>query len=238
MSPTQREKTQAHAEHVLDAFIALSATYAMLEPLLFDANVIERWSGKKRRFGFNQIRHSLLYACVLSIAKIALDNDKRTPSITNLVRDLDNPPLVSELRERYAAGNLVLPEDEDPEVVKVLHRMAKREEAQRRVQFDSLLEELRKGWAELSESAALTSCGAMRDKLIAHSEMVLHYESRYRPFDLSMLGLRYGDLRLVIEALQRLVDLLSVLFRGSNFAFDEMDQQFTAGRDQFWKAEP
>jgi hypothetical protein len=229
---------QAHAEHVLDAFIALSGTYAMVEPLLFDRDVIERWSGKKRRFGFDQLHLSLLHVCVLSIAKIALDSDKRTPSITNLVGALDNPSLVSELRERYAMWNLVLPEDKDPEIVEALRRMERQEEGQRRIQFDARLEELRKRWAELSDSAALKSCGVIREKLIAHSEMVLHDKSHYRPFDLSALGLKYGDLRLVIEALQRLVDLISVLFRGSNFAFDEMDQQFTAGRDQFWKAEP
>lgn len=37
--PTQIQKIEAHASHLLDAFITLRERYALLDPMLFDPDV-------------------------------------------------------------------------------------------------------------------------------------------------------------------------------------------------------
>jgi hypothetical protein len=234
MSPSQREKAQGHAEHLLDLFIGLRGTYAMLEPLLFDRDVVARWGSGKRAHGFNLLTLNLLHSCVLGIAKIALDNDARTPSVWKLVSSLDHRALVEELREEYALWHLAPTSGEEPEVIDLVQRAERREEAERRVQFNGLVAETRLKWLELQESKALASFVTMRDKLIAHSEL-LHDGTKYRAVDVRSLGLKFGDLRSVIDALQTLVDRLTLIYRRASFAFDGLDKQLKGARDHFWQ---
>ena len=57
--PTQIEKLQASANHLLDAFIELREKYALLEPMLISEMVQkERGSGRQAR-GFEILKYSL-----------------------------------------------------------------------------------------------------------------------------------------------------------------------------------
>jgi hypothetical protein len=44
----------------------------------------------------------------------------------------------------------------------------------------------------------------------AHTELPLHDGRHYRPVEVSALGLKFGDLRIMVDSLQRLVDLISL----------------------------
>ena len=78
--PTQIERLEAHAAHLLDAFIQLRERYALLEPMLFGETVSKGGSGKQGR-GFSILKHSLFLSCSQDIAKLTLDDDNRTPSL-------------------------------------------------------------------------------------------------------------------------------------------------------------
>ena len=61
--PTQIKKLEAHASHLLDAFIRLRERYSLLDPMLFDPDVPKaRGSGIQAR-GFLTLRHSLFLSC-------------------------------------------------------------------------------------------------------------------------------------------------------------------------------
>jgi len=231
--PTRSEKIQAHAEHLLDLFVGLRTTFAMLEPILCDQVVVARWGAGKRASGLRVITNRLLNACVLDIAKIALDKDDRTPSVVTLVQALDDPLLLAEMRESYAIWNLAPTSAEDPDVIRMLQKIERREEEERRAKFDAHVNDVRARWKALGSSQALSSFARMRDKFIAHSEL-WHNGTKYEPRDISTLGLKLGDVRTVITELQTLVDLLTLIYRNSSFAFDELDQQVISTRDIFW----
>lgn len=140
--PTQIEKLEAHASHLLDAFIQLCQRYAMLDPMLFDKTVIANHGSGKRARGFNVLKQSLFLSCAQDIAKLTLDDDPRTPSLKNNIGALTNGALRHALREQFAIWKTPLAEDEtDPEVLEALGRMELREQAQRRAQFDELYRE-------------------------------------------------------------------------------------------------
>ena len=132
--PTQIEKLEARAAHLLDAFIQLRERYALLEPMLFSEVVTkERGSGRQAR-GFRILKHSLFLSCSQDIAKLTLDDDERTPSLVNLVRALADGVLHTELKERFAVWKIPSIEEEtEPEIVEALRRMDLRGEAERGV---------------------------------------------------------------------------------------------------------
>lgn len=231
--PTRQEKVAGHAEHLLDAFLRLRGTYAMLDPLLFDKEVVQEWGSGKRSQGFHIVQSSLLHSCVLDVAKLTLDQDRRTPSLTQLVASLDDRRLVDELRESFAVWNIAPTSGEDPAVLALIQASERREDDKRRQQFDQFVGELKAGWATLQQSPALISFGTMRDKLIAHHEL-WHDGNRYRALDVSKLGLKFGDVRTVIESIQRLIDLATLIFRNSSFDFEMLDGQLTEAPKTFW----
>ena len=232
--PSQIAKLQAHASHLLDAFLGLRERYAMLDPMLFYEQVPKtRGSGRQAR-GFLTLRHSLFLSCVQDIAKLSMDEDKRTPSLRNLVSALDDPNLVQQLREQFATWHAPLIEEEtDPEIIEALRRMDLREEAERRAQFDEVLASTRKNWAELSASTFIASFLTIRDKVTAHTE-VQFVADKYQFIDIGALGAKWSDLPKAINMMQGLVESLGLLIRNAGFAWEMLDEQLAKASQAFW----
>ena len=172
--PTQIEKLEAHTSHLLDAFIRLRERYSLLDPMLFDPCVPKsRGSGNQAR-GFLTLRHSLFLSCAQDIAKLTSDSDPRTPSIKSLVTALENLNLCRDLQDRFAHWVTPSVETEaDPEIIEALRRIEFREQAERRTQFDEVLIRTRMNWDALSKEAYLSSFLTIRDKVSAHTEVLL-----------------------------------------------------------------
>lgn len=232
--PTQTEKLEAHASHLLDAFIQLRQRYAILAPMLFDKSVVEsHGSGQKAR-GFNVLKHSLFLSCAQDIAKLTLDDDPRTPSLSNHIRALTDEGLRSILRERFAIWKTPLMEDEkDHEILEALRRMELREETQRRAQFDELYCEAAALWAALSTSSIVKSFRTIRDKVSAHTEVRLVVD-KYQFVDISELGIKWGDIKATVDQMQRLVEIIGLLIRNTGFAWDSLDEQLQRASKGFW----
>ncbi|AOI60421.1 hypothetical protein WI26_22890 [Burkholderia diffusa] len=234
--PTQIEKLQAYAAHLLDAFIGLKERYAMLEPMLFDHGTIELRGTRERGRGFLILRHSLFLSCAQDIAKLTLDNDQRTPSIRNIVAKLEDEYLRKKLEDQYSIWVLPLVEEEtDPEIVAALRRMEKQERLERRDQFSEHYTELRSGWTTLSTSESMNGFLTVRDKLSAHTE-VRCVADKYQLLDISALGIKWGQLRETIESMQRLVELIGFIVRNAGFAWDSLDHQLSQAAENFWSA--
>ncbi|WP_239482888.1 hypothetical protein [Paraburkholderia sp. C35] len=232
--PTQIEKLQAYAGHLLDAFIGLKERYAMLEPMLFDQGTIEHSGTQERARGFLILRHSLFLSCAQDIAKLTLDNDQRTPSIRNIVAGLEDESLRQKLEAQYSIWTLPSVEEEtDPEIVAALRHMEKQERLERRDQFLEHYTELRSGWATLSTSESMKSFLAMRDKLSAHTE-VRCVADKYQLLEISALGIKWRHLRETIESMQRLVELIGFIVRNAGFAWDSLDHQLSKAAKSFW----
>lgn len=234
--PTQTEKLEAHASHLLDAFIQLRQRYAILDPMLFDKAVVETQGSGRKAQGFSVLKHSLFLSCAQDIAKLTLDDDTRTPSLSNSIRALTDEAFRSTLRERFAIWKIPLAEDErDPEILEALRRMELREEAQRRTQFDELYCEATILWASLSTSPTIKSFKTIRDRVSAHTEVRL-VADKYQFVDIGTLGIKWGDIKATIEQMQRLVEIIGLLIRNAGFAWDSLDDQLKRASEGFWGA--
>lgn len=234
--PTQTEKLEAHASHLLDAFIQLRQRYSILDPMLFDKAVVEAYGSGRKAQGFSVLKHSLFLSCAQDIAKLTLDDDARTPSLSNNIEALTDDAFRNTLRERFAIWKIHLAEDEkDPEILEALRRMELREEAQRRTQFDELYCEATTLWASLSTSPTIKSFKTIRDRVSAHTEVRL-IADKYQFVDIGTLGIKWSDIKTTIEQMQRLVEIIGLLIRNAGFAWDSLDDQLKRASEGFWGA--
>jgi hypothetical protein len=232
--PTQIEKLEAYASHLLDAFILLRERYAMLDPMLFDEEVISKHGAKDRARGFNILMHSLFLSCIQDIAKLSMDDDERTPSIRNLVQPLTNDNLRAEFRTKYSSWAISSIEEEtDPEIIAVLKKMQIEEQSERGQRFDNLYAEMTALWTALSTGPVMKAFLTIRDKVSAHAE-VRYAVDKYQFVDISKLGLKWGDLRTTVESMQRLVETLGLLVRNAGFAWEMLDEQLSTASQRFW----
>ena len=231
--PTQIEKLEAFAGHLLDAFILLRERYAILAPMLFDKDVVARHGAKDRSRGFNILVNSLFLSCAQDIAKLVMDQDDRAPSIHNLVRSVTDEKLRADFRSRYSSWAISPLAEEDPEVLVALQKMQVKEHAERGEHFDKLYCELTELWAQLSTSPEMKACKTIRDKVSAHSEVRLSAD-KYQFVEVSKLGLKWGDLKKTVDTMQRVVELLGLLIRNAGFAWEMLDEQLDAASSSYW----
>lgn len=235
--PTQIERLEGLASHLLDDFLALRERYAFLEPMLFDRNVeARRGSGKQAR-GFFTLRHSLFLACVQDIAKLATDAYPKTPSIRNITLSLKGEqPLLKSLKVRFATWHLPSIECEsDLEIVEALRQIELREQTERMTQFDKLHQELIALHDGLGAAPIISAFRTIRDKLTAHTE-VRYIADKYQLVDINTLGIKWSDLKTTISEMQRAVELIGLIVRNAGFAWELLDRQLTASATAFWDA--
>jgi hypothetical protein len=231
--PTQLEKLEAYASHLLDAFILLRERYAVLDPMLFDKDVVARHGAKDRARGFNILLNSLFLSCAQDIAKLSMDDDERAASIRNLVRAVTEDKVRGELRARYAKWAISPVSEADPEIVAALKKMQVQEHSERGQHFDELYCEMNELWERLSTSPEMKAFLTIRDKVSAHSE-VRYSADKYQFVDISKLGLKWGDLRKTVDTMQRLVELQGLLVRSAGFAWEMLDEQLATASKQYW----
>ncbi len=231
--PTQIEKLEAYAGHLLDTFILLRERYAILAPILFDKDVVARHGTKERSSGFNILLNSLFLSCAQDIAKLAMDQDDRAPSIHNLVRAVTDEKLRADFRSRYASWAISPLAEQDPEVLAALQKMQVKEHVERGEHFDKLYCELTELWAQLSTSSEMKAFKTIRDKVSAHTEIRLSAD-KYQSVDVSKLGLKWGDLRKMVDTMQRIVELLGLLVRNAGFAWEMLDEQLDVASRNYW----
>lgn len=233
--PSQIEKLQAFAGHLLDGMIYLRERHAILKPMLADPEVQRNFGGGKRRRGFEVLRYSLLLACIQDIVKLTSDRDSRAPSVHNILDELSDEPLRSRLRGEFAEWNFPIPAEYagDREVLAALKRMNAREESERRDEFDAHYSTLRSKWATLQASPTLLSFRTVRDKVSAHTE-IKHVADKYQPVQIDELGITRADLDAIVSELEEIVALVGLLVRNAAFAWDMLDQQLDEASRDLW----
>lgn len=237
LMPTQKDKLEAHASHLLDAFIQMRQRYSILAPMLYDDAVVANRGSGKRGMGFSILKHSLFLSCIQDIAKLTLDDDRQTPSLHNHIRELADDGVRQTLREQFAAWQLPAAEGEsDPEIIEALRRIELSEEAERGAQFDELYCEATGLWAALSTSPKMKSFQTIRDKVSAHTE-VRCVADRYQFVDISKLGIKWSDIKETIEQMQRLVEIIGMLIRNAGFAWESLDEQLNRASECFWSVD-
>lgn len=213
----------------------LRERYAMLHPMLFEQDVAKHFGSYERSRGFKTLRHSLFLSCAQDIAKLTLDNDKRTPSIGNIVGALDDITLCNCLRTSFSEWVTPFIENEtDPAIAAALRMWEQQEVIDRGQQFDNYLSQAKALWLELSNNPSIKGFVTIRDKVSAHTEIRL-VADKYQFVDISELGIKWSDIKAAIALMQQLVELIGLIVRNAGFAWDLLDEQLEKAAKGFWK---
>ena len=219
---------------LLDLFLVLRQKYAILDPMLFSVDTVEQFGGKSRANGFNIVKNSLFYSCVMDVYKIAKDKDRRTSSVINFMKELANEELVNYFREEYAKTAFHPIVSLGPEEVDFSYYQEIRYKENIDA-FNEMCERLLKDWQNFSKSSQMSSFKTARNKLIAHIE-VIESESGLYITDISKLGLKWGDLKSTILKLQDIMELLNCIVRNASFAWQYYDEQLEKISSDYWSS--
>jgi len=234
----QVTKLQAYTDHLLSCLLGLKEKYAFLRPMLFDEEVVKYYGNGERYRGFESIKYSLFYACAQDLARLALDTDKRTPSIAGIISPLQaNPKLLEDLCNRYSSWGYVVPETDDDEMRLALEQHLAKETEERRKKFYEMYNELNISWESFNNKLSTNAFKTIRDKLTAHLELHLAADGVYRTTDIATLGLKWRDLEDGINDADKMVELLNVIVRNAGFAMEDFDEKLKKAVDGFWGTE-
>lgn len=162
-----------------------------------------------------------------------MDDDDRSASIRNLVRAMTDEKLRATLRSRYVNWANTPISEVDPEILAALAKMQVKDRRERGEHFDELYCEMRTLWEKLSTCSEMQAFQRIRDKVSAHTEIQFQAD-KYQFVDMSKLGLKWGDMKNMVEAMQRVVELLGLLIRSAGFAWEMLDEQLDTASKKFW----
>lgn len=237
--PTQLEKLEAHASHLLQGFLSLREKYSLLQPMLYKEEVIDAWGKKRKARGFKFLKHTLFIDCAKDIANLCLDRHETSPSISNIFHALKSRELLGVLRSNYAViGYILEDEDIDPSIRKLLDESNRKEERERYAQFDQVHTTLTFRWMQLRRSNRLKAFERMRRKVAAHNDISYDGKAmRYKTLDIGSLGLKWKDLREIIDEMQLVVSDIQMVARSTGFAWEMFDEQIERSAEGFWSKE-
>lgn len=230
----QIKRLDAHTDHLLNGFLDLRSKYSILEPMLLDKELQKKVSDP-RVHGFLLIRHVLFLSCSQDLAKLAFDQDKRSPSLSKIVAALADEGLRDELRQKYA---LITPKpwsagNADPDMQMILEEWDAQDEAQRQAEYDEMYVELVEKWNVFAAQEVCQAFRDVRDKVAAHSELRL-IDTEYKPVDIGELGIGWRAIGTTIADMQPLVVLVNMLVRSCSFGWDSYEQHMQEVSTEFW----
>ena len=231
----QITKLQAHTDQLVSCLLGLKEKYAFLRPMLFDGKIVKHFGSGERRRGFESIKYSLFYGCAQDIARITLDNDKRTPSICGIITPLlINTGLLDELCVRYSSWGYIVRETDDAELRAALESHLAEETELRRQKFHATFNKLIADWDAFKVKQSTDAFKIIRDKLTAHLELHLCSDDVYRITDIAKLGLKWRDLGEAIKDVEIMITALNSIVRNAGFAMEDFDEGLEKAIQGYW----
>jgi hypothetical protein len=229
------KKARAYAEHLLDGFLSLRQKYALLDPLLFDKEVVDIHGSGKRAAGFKALRTTLFMDCIQDIAKLSLDHYPTSVSLYRVFATIDDPKVVAQLRDEYYVSGRADPTDDAPEIARLVEESERTYRQTQLLQFDQHHAKALSDWAIFSCDPRLERLKTTRNKVSAHRDLIQAADGAYKLLDIGDLGVKWNDPRDLIAEMQIHVAAIGRFVRGADFAWDHFDTIVKKTADGFWR---
>lgn len=184
------KKYRGHLKHLNQAYYGLSAKYTLLEPMLFNKELMNRNNNR----GFDILRQSLLFSCILDIVSLIYKKDKRTPSIEQIGEIFCNKNILEQLHS---------------EIIK--HPSIEGVDFYEKYMSDFFWKNIDNAKSSIDillHSQKILAFEKLRDKRIAHLELKLT-NNDYKLLDVLTLELKWEDIGTAIEEIKNILELLN-----------------------------
>lgn len=225
-------KLDAYTQALRTSLVRAYSHYLFLRPMLGSREVIVQWSTRDRQRGFAQLRDTLYWNLVQEIFKLVHDDDQRVPSIRNISTILKNPDIRPLLRQAHAECFLPKVKKGQP-VREDIKAMYSRSDAE----CDDISARIDEASSRLLSSETVRSYASIRHKLIAHNEL-RHNATEYEFYDISGLGLKYGDEAGILAQARDIFDDINTAVRHAAYDWDHLFRMEVKVACGFWGIEP
>lgn len=226
-----REYTQA----ALDTLLVTRSKFSLLEPLMQSKVLANRFSEGLRVQARNIIISTLYLDCSLNLLAISLDSDERAASISNILRMLEAPDLRCHLSDKFSKPRTIydLPDICENEKVQLTRKWNQQERLALKQDFDGIYERVVAKFNELKNGEICLRLRRARDKVHAHKEMVSD-QVYPRLRTLEEFGVKVGDLRMFMDAVEDLLIELGRIINNSVTSLHIMNEQNKIMSEAFW----
>ncbi|MBD2464907.1 hypothetical protein H6G89_28285 [Oscillatoria sp. FACHB-1407] len=229
-------KVKEYTQAALDTLLITKSQFALLEPLMKSEALANRFNAGLRVQARNIMISTLYVNCSLSLLAISLDSDKRAASICNILRMLEAQDLGCFLRDKFSKTRTIydLSDICESEREQLARRLEKQESSILKQNFDEIYEHVKKRFNELKDGDVCQRLKDVRDKVHAHKEMVLD-QGYPRLRTLEEFGVKVGDLRIFVDAVEELLIKLGIIINESSTSLHIMDKQNKIMAEEFWE---
>ena len=223
------KKLKEHQDLLMTLLLSLKRSYFLLEPLLYSKVLAARISSTAKGEGYFLISRALFWYHIQEIWKIACDRGKKTPSLPNQFKIIEDPNIKSELKKQYSVWTSTT----DKSKPELFDEIEKKEEEDRRKKFENIYEETLSDWRKLKNSNDYKNIQILRDKNTAHNEVSLN-EKTCEFVGISKANLKFGDEWKFLKRLQKIIVNLDLLIRQSSFMWEDFDHKIKKSSLSFW----
>lgn len=220
---------------MIGRLIVADQKIALLKPLLHDKELIKKWDKSHGAHGLNLLNITLYFDLIRELAAFTLDNDKRSPSIKNILQLLESDILSNHLKIEFCKPLQVQwINDMDEDSKKFWEeKHAEKEQAEKSQLFDNSLSTARNRFKSLRASDLYKRIKNARNKLIAHYEMRNDGETP-RMLDPTDIGLKWGDVEEYFDQVKPIITDLILIISNEGYALDTYRSQHERIANEFW----
>ena len=223
------KKLKEHQDLLMTLLLSFKRSYFLLEPLLYSKVLDARISRTAKGEGYFLISRALFWYHIQEIWKIACDRGKKTPSLPSQIETIEVPIIKSKLKKQYSVWTSIT----DNCIPEVFEEIEKKEEEDRRTEFENIYEETLSEWRKLKNSKDFKNIQILRDKNTAHNE-VGPIRKTYEFVGISKANLKFGDEWKFLKRLQKIIVNLDLLIRQSSFMWEDFDDKIIKSSLSFW----
>jgi hypothetical protein len=238
MSIRQQKKKIRHlSDAITTKYFLADQQRALLEPIVYDKNLIQRWDNSLAAHGLEALRMSTYLSILSAMNALLFDEYAKTASIHNVCRMLDDAALVAALRDDYCKPIDIahIGPDMDEGLQKHLEECINAQRMKEAADdFDARLGALLAGYDAIRISELAQRIQRTRDRVVSHYQVTTVGGER-RLYDPSDFGLKWGDASEIVKASTEVVFNIPMIVTGTWYAVDD----YVAGHNEiaaeFWK---
>jgi hypothetical protein len=217
------KKIRSYLKIIIDKYFLIDQNRALLEPAVYDENIINRYQNNDAKSGLEAIRFSLYVGAISDIKALLFDTGKKTASLSTLCKLLSNENIANELCKDICNN---LPKDRRlyGDMDELTQEIAERSLNEHKVnyireQFNIKLPNVLQQFDELKSSELAKRIIDARDKAIAHYEVkkIGNDRSIHKIQDYS---LKWSDLSGILSHSKLLIIELCYLVNLNSYDFE------------------
>lgn len=226
-----RQLVQLLNNKVLDLKFRFSIWQSMDNQELTD-----RHNKKLRGHVYGYIKNSLLICCFLDIANLGKDehSDFKPLSLVDIKNHISNSNVENQLLAQLQNKKIDIDFNGNTPPDNVVNELASKRRAENISYFNSSLITLNKKFKDSNFNHNLKKLWNIRSKIVAHNELVVD-NGQLNFFDISVYGLKWEDISLLIKDLEEITQLLFAIVENSDLQFSTIESDIEASISDFWK---